>query len=394
MNDFEYGIMEVVRICDLQVKGSAGHNEQRIKCPYSQKHDFCVNTSKDTFKCWHNCTGCPGPSKGGIFDLYRLCHTECSSRSDAAEQIKGILFGNIPKGTPEYDKIKRNLQQKTPEVKNVSAASDSVIDLAYRKMLVALPLKAEHRENLRKRGLSDQDISMGMYRSIPSSDEEIAALMQALSGVNLTGVPGFYWDKREPQQYKILLPGFYDKAARVRYPSSGFFVPSFNAAGQIFALQIRMDDAYLAHFRDPKEAKRRRYLWFSSSCKENGARAKNRASMGVVDYTPRNAGNTVYVTEGALKAHVAHCLNGQRKQFASIAGISNKEAFRDFILFMKRMNCPVVDAFDMDRTSNDSVFNSIMELHQIATEEGWPMRTIMWDAKYKGIDDFLLHCRK
>ena len=391
--DFEYGIMEVVRICDLQVKGSAGHNEQRVKCPYSQKHDFYVNTSKGTFKCWHSCTGCPGQPQGGMLDLYRLCHPECKSRGEAAEQIRGILFGNTPKGTPRYNEIRQQLKQNTPEVKNVNAASDAALDLAYRKMLVALPLKPEHRENLRKRGLTDQDIAMGMYRSIPSTDQEIAALLNALAGVDLNGVPGFYYDSNK--QFHIQLPGYYDKAAHVRYPSSGFFIPSFNAAGQIFALQIRMDDTYLAHFkRDPKEAKRRRYLWFSSSCKDNGASAKNRASMGVVDYTPRNAGNTVYVTEGALKAHVAHCLNGQRKQFASIAGVNNKDAFRDFICYMKRVGCPVIDAFDMDRESNESVYNSIQALHQIAREEGWPMRSIKWDTQYKGIDDYLLHCKK
>lgn len=392
-NTLEFGIMEVVRICDLQTKGSAGHDEIKVQCPFSSKHTIYVNNAKGTFKCWHDCSGCPGPRQGGTLDLYRLCKG-CKSRGDAAKEIKEILFGGAKKGTSEYREIQKKLVQDKEEVKVSNTAPDHVIDHVYRKMLAELPLKKEHVMNLRKRGLSNEEIQIGMYRSIPSSDAEIQKLLTSMQGMDLKGIPGFYPDKRNPSVKRMQLPGYYDSEKRIWYAGSGYFVPSFNAAGQIFALQIRMDDEYLSHF-DEKEAKKRRYLWFSSSCRENGAAAKNRASFGVVDGTPRNcSGYPVYITEGALKANVAHCLNNQKRQFASIAGISNVKAFRDFILFMKRIGCPVIEAFDMDRYSNDSVANAIARLHKIAAEEGWPMRAIKWNKNYKGIDDYLFACKK
>ena len=51
----------------------------------------------------------------------------------------------------------------------------------------------------------------------------------------------------------------------------------------------------------------------------------------------------------------------------------------------------VVDAFDSDRASNQSVANAIDKLHKIAAEEfGITMQTWDWGAEQKGVDDYLL----
>lgn len=49
----------------------------------------------------------------------------------------------------------------------LEAKPDEELDKVYRAVLNELTLKPEHRENLKKRGLSDEMIDKCLYRSMP-----------------------------------------------------------------------------------------------------------------------------------------------------------------------------------------------------------------------------------
>lgn len=299
---FDYSILEVVRLCGLETVGSPSRKgEQKVKCPFVSGKTFDVNVTTSTYKCWHDCTGCPGNGKGGVLALYRMFHSECETNKDAAKQIHSALYGDLKTGSKDYEARKAQIIKPQKEVQKTKYASPDEIDGAYRVLLSLLPLKEKHKSNLLSRGMSAKGIEDGLYRSIPENKEEMYALMQKLNDMNikLDGVPGFY---KKGNSYRISLPGLYDKNTKTFFYGSGFFVPSFGRNGKIFSMQIRMDDTYLSRF-PAKQAKRRRYIWFTSSGYDSGCQAINRATYGVVDGTPRNTGNVVYVTEGALKAH-------------------------------------------------------------------------------------------
>ena len=95
-----------------------------------------------------------------------------------------------------------------------------------------------------------------------------------------------------------------------------------------------------------------------------------------------------------MKAQVAHDIDHKHRQFCAISGIANSEAFRKFVRTQKKAGCKIlVDAFDMDRNEKDTVKNAIDKLYAIAEEEGLPLKPFAWDERFKGIDDYLLHCR-
>ncbi len=91
--------------------------------------------------------------------------------------------------------------------------------------------------------------------------------------------------------------------------NQGFFIPYFNSKGQIVGMQIRFDKGD------------KRYLWFSSAGFQGGCSARNIASYGIPGVMPEcKKGQIVYVTEGALKAHIACELSESHEPYIALAG--------------------------------------------------------------------------
>ena len=215
---FDYSILEVVRLCGLETVGSPSRKgEQKVKCPFVSGKTFDVNVTTSTYKCWHDCTGCPGNGKGGVLALYRMFHSECETNKDAAKQIHSALYGDLKTGSKDYEARKAQIIKPQKEVQKTKYASPDEIDGAYRVLLSLLPLKEKHKSNLLSRGMSAKGIEDGLYRSIPENKEEMYALMQKLNDMNikLDGVPGFY---KKGNSYRISLPGLYDKNTKTFFP--------------------------------------------------------------------------------------------------------------------------------------------------------------------------------
>lgn len=179
---FDYSILEVVRLCGLETVGSPSRKgEQKVKCPFVSGKTFDVNVTTSTYKCWHDCTGCPGNGKGGVLALYRMFHSECETNKDAAKQIHSALYGDLKTGSKDYEARKAQIIKPQKEVQKTKYASPDEIDGAYRVLLSLLPLKEKHKSNLLSRGMSAKGIEDGLYRSIPENKEEMYTLMNAFA---------------------------------------------------------------------------------------------------------------------------------------------------------------------------------------------------------------------
>lgn len=93
----------------------------------------------------------------------------------------------------------------------------------FRQFLLTLKLDADHRQNLRERGLTDTQIDAGLFRSIKSGQRVKAH--PSLPGVK----HGRLWFGKEGDR--------------------GFICPAFNSHGQITGLQIRLDDSSNGRYR-------------------------------------------------------------------------------------------------------------------------------------------------
>ena len=203
-----------------------------------------------------------------------------------------------------------------------------------------------------------------LYRSMPERWSSVFAALKK-KGISFKGVPGFYEKNGK---------------AFAACSKPGFFIPYFNSRNEIVGMQIRFD-------RGDK-----RYLWFSSSGYDNGCSARNIASYGIPSVMPKCDGTkTVYITEGALKAHIACVLSGNHNPYIALAGVNCFNQWEETCVYLKSVGVThVIDAFDSDRESNEHVRNALKKLYAIAARYGISMTRFNWGTTYKGVDDYYL----
>ena len=110
----------------------------------------------------------------------------------------------------------RRLQQEQDRLSQLLPCSQR--DIQIRKVLSQLVLKAAHRADLHRRGLTDSQIEAGLFRSVEpwqKLDEEVS---HRLAGVNITG-------------------------RGLTNSHSGYLCPIWNPQGQIIGWQLRLDKA-------------------------------------------------------------------------------------------------------------------------------------------------------
>jgi hypothetical protein len=163
-----------------------------------------------------------------------------------------------------------------PDAPGVSAAPDAVLDAAHRALLSSLALSGAHRQNLRGRGLADDAIDAGLYRTLPLEGRaRLARILADAVGAAATQVPGYRVVSSDGRSWASLAG------------SPGLLIPVRSVAGQIVALKVRRDEA----------DKDSRYLYVSSA-RHGGASAR------VAVHVPAafRPGPVVRITEGELKA--------------------------------------------------------------------------------------------
>ncbi len=109
----------------------------------------------------------------------------------------------------------RRLQQEQDRLSQL--LSPKKRDIQIRKLLAQLGLKAAHKADLQRRGLSDSQIEAGLFRSVEpwqKLDEEVS---HSLAGINITG-------------------------RGLTNSHSGYLCPIWNPQGQIIGWQLRLDN--------------------------------------------------------------------------------------------------------------------------------------------------------
>ena len=274
-------------------------------------------------------------------------------------------------------------------------------DQVYQEMLKLLKLSFSHKADLRRRGLTEAEISrmeqLG-YRSICAEDSVSIARRLIKSGCNLKGVPGFFVNRNHDWEI-----AFYRK-------NSGYLCPVWSFDGLLTAFQIRLDVPY----------QKRKYVWLSSAKLNKGCSPGSPVSLSGEPDAQR-----VFVTEGILKAEVTHQRTGET--YIGNPGVLNHKELRQILIRLKGRGLQeVVEANDMDklmrlacrkdygtvcRTCSESgtecpkkkekreqIRKGCLKLYEICEELSLTCRRAVWDVdaegmwkeQYKGIDDWEL----
>lgn len=130
------------------------------------------------------------------------------------------------------------------------------------------------------------------------------------------------------------------------------------------------------------------YIWLSSVGKPHGV-----TSGSPLHFVGEPFAKTVYVTEGLLKADIAHCLTG--RSFVAVAGVNSLNGLESALRCMAQNGTKlVVEAYDMDKLENEYVAEAAEKVQQIAHTAGLQSTSLVWNTAYKGIDDWQLALRQ
>jgi hypothetical protein len=249
---------------------------------------------------------------------------------------------------------------------STARASDQDLDRVYRALLTELSLAPGHREQLERRGLVAVRIARAGYRSLPAACRAglLRRLRERFSDQLLLATPGVIV-RDGPHGRYLTLAG-----------APGLLIPARSAAGRVVGLIVRPDEPGLGG----------KYRWISSS-------GRGGPSPGARVHVPAGVGpfRRVVLTEGALKADVAHALSGR-----PIVGMPGPHVTNEAIATLQALSATeVLLALDSDAATISHVARAQYEGLKRLRAAGFLAGLVKWDPKLgKGIDDALLAERK
>jgi hypothetical protein len=243
----------------------------------------------------------------------------------------------------------------------VERADPDMLHRAYSGLLARLQLAEQHREALRGRGLSDEVIDRGEYRTLPVQGRaRLARALREELGDALLSVPGFVLKRGNDGRPFVTIAG-----------AAGLLVPVREAAGRIVAMLSRRDDA-------GDGGGKYSYL---SSIKYGGP------GPGAPPHFPLGfpaAPEIVRLTEGTVKADVATALSGLPT--IGCAGL----AWRSALDALRALGARTVRlALDGDAADKAPVARALGACARALAAEGLAVELERWPGEHKGIDDAL-----
>ena len=392
MSGFDYDIRDVVRVLNLRIRRKNSYSYD-VDCPFCnfETGKMNINIQKDVFRC-NYCN-----EQGGMLDLYAKLYN--LTKSEANRQIREAL--NLGQYRDDYKVPEK--KKEPPEIKNSERVSDEVADHTYGEMLSMLPLSQKHREDLLKRGLTQEQIEEQRYRSAPVFGMKEMTRRLLEKGCTVQGVPGFYLDS----------DGNWTVNLNAR--KSGILIPILSMEGKIQGFQIRLDQV----------TDSRKYIWLSSTNYPYGT-----SSGSPVHVIGNLDDEEVYVTEGALKGTIAHYLSGNT--FLCAPGVNQHRGIVPVLEVLSKRNLRFVqEAYDMDKKmrigcdrhsshcaqctltgqpeycpfrlrKREIIQNGCSRLYGICREFSLPVKRLLWDldadgewkGEVKGIDDYYYEMKK
>ena len=380
--DFPFGILDVVELLHLHIRRRQADSAY-TDCPFcgDRRGKMNVNFVKNVWRC--NYCG----EHGGMLNLYARVNN--TTNSEAYREICDALqagdtswgyggaesadaYAGVPAREPHAGR------QPDMGITQAERASPQEIHQTYSLMLGMLSLNSVHRAHLRseKRGLADEQIDSLGFKSTPpyflcrSLTERLIK-----QGCRVEGVPGFYLHEG----------GYW--TAKFGSRTAGILIPAIGIDGLIHGMQILLDVPFKDR-DDPPEKAGTKYIWLSSSAKNMGV-----TSGSPVHFIGNPFARTIYVTEGILKADIAHVL--LNRSFVAVAGANNVAQLGPlFALLAQNGTELIIEAHDMDKYSNEMIAKGSSKIYLLARQHGMECRRLTWNPNYKGIDDWQLALRK
>lgn len=356
-----FDLLDTAELCGLDIKSrTLAKEEVEARCPYCNDHRYRMYLNRIThmFFCQNCGTG------GNAVTLYADCNPK-GIRLTNYESYKAL---SAEPSVRQYD-VPVIESRGEPPIRELSERSE-----IYLEFLKLLRLEKDHLTNLLNRGLSTEIIKGNMYKSFPTDKTERQWICDNLAArYDLTDVPGFY---RSGGRWSII--GL----------KSGILIPICSKDNLIQGLQIRFDNPPVKRVTtaDGKVTEKvgGRFRWLSTG--GNGFTD----GTGITSYihvTGDVSSDTLYLTEGGMKADIASYLSGGRL-FIGLTGVQNVRYLKEIVtsLHPKR----IVECLDMDVRTNPQVQRAQSKIQAICTPLCEEYKRFFWPKEQKGIDDYML----
>lgn len=262
--------------------------------------------------------------------------------------------------------------------KRKEKASLYQLDIVYRTILKSFPLSDKHRQDLRKRGLTDEEIYLHGYRTLPVERyQTIKKIQHYFKDEALERIPGFCKREGKHGEYWWIQGG------------SGILIPVLSLdqhlAIRVAGLQVRLDDP----------TKNTKYLNLSTEGYKGGT------SCGILTHVALPSElktNDIWITEGTIKANVI-----QTRLQAPAIGFSGVAGWHDVLDMIQKIHQKyniqegnIIIAFDADYKEKKQVFQHMAQMYQAIQENvdsnQFPIYFATWDINEgKGIDDYIIN---
>src|SRR5690625_3388404 len=381
----------------IEVKRKA-HTDSDGLCPFHGDErfgSFKISDRKNIYKCF----ACDVYGDGIEFvrQLFDLSFKEAVLKiardqglitdQQASDYLKGQLNHTTVQSTSEY-KVDGRKENGLVEV-----GGSNILNIGYRVLLSKVSLSVAHRLELKKRGITDEEIiEKKLFTFTEPSKTFLSNLLQTCREIGLTPnvfkrIPGFY--TKESLRLKSTNPKTgEDEYAYTFRKQSGIGIPVENGNGEIVGIQIRSD----------KSGHSNRYTWFTSSY---AGYNDNDFIFGTEAGAPTHVAkpkenrypNVVFITEGFFKAEmIAKTFNAFS---ISVSGVGNYQSVTDDLKDIERQTGSKVEyiyvAYDADISSNIQVYNHAKKMMTLIQEsfEVTPFVSIWSEVDGKGIDDLI-----
>jgi hypothetical protein len=281
------------------------------------------------------------------------CHAGCPT--EAVLEAAGLEWADLYPDVAEQDGPVLPRQRRPALTDEESDLRDRV----YRDLLKELTLSNEHRQHLRGRGLTDEEIDRRDYRTLEGDRYIATKLYGRYSQEELVRVPGFEKEEvSDPHRGGVMDLTLFTRA-------TGLLIPMRDARGRIISAQVRRFGA-----EGPK------YLCL------RGSRGLAHVPLGI-----SGPCSVVRITEGPLKADVVTSL---RPDIPTVA-VPGTGAWREALGLLEQLQPGEVRlAFDADWQTNPGVAKALLDLGDELQERGYLVVLEKWDVtEAKGIDDLI-----
>lgn len=380
----EYGIQFVVdqdlpKDTFKRTRAAIGFN---ITCPFcGGKNKFNVNP-----KGFARCAKCgDGHDSSKGFDAIKLHSVLTGMNRKEAEQDLNKRWQGLPSDA-QVKYLQPDIPEATEKIMPIELRNEF-----YKSYLKCLKLKKSHYQNLIDRGLSKEFIIKEGFKSLHDDKNTNELTNKIVDNLDATTKRYLKQDFNK-LNVRYAVPGFSKLFTKnqniVTYQNDGFLIPVRRITGEIEGFQIRHDDNV------SKNEKFTRYSWLSSSFVEGGIGTKDLKNIhhtGFDTFIEKYGKHpeTVYLTEGCLKADIASQLCG--RPFIALMGVNNISQLADELQAQKNMGCKnICVAIDMDYRDKKEVNQALKKIMKIIREAGLHAILAEWCNEYKGIDDYLL----